>query len=198
MMTGSLSGDTVKNPKLNVNSTSLASSACSYPIEDPQHKYVKSLKLGKNGSAFIQGEMPKKMKDPGLFTLPCRLGDSKPFNTLADLGSCVNLIPLYLFKTLNVRILEETKNVLGLADGTGSYLVGIVKNVDTHREDKLLEGFYAIDMEKDPTCPLLVGSGFLATASAIIDCKKAKIAVGERVTRSVFGVKENGLGHAQF
>nr|GEY91025.1 hypothetical protein [Tanacetum cinerariifolium] len=28
------------------------------------------------------------MEDPGLFTLPCRLGDSKPFDTLADLGSC--------------------------------------------------------------------------------------------------------------
>ncbi|GJW65233.1 hypothetical protein Tco_0117117 [Tanacetum coccineum] len=57
-------------------------------------KYVESLELGKNGSAFIQGEMPKKMKDLRLFTLPCRLGDSKPFDTLADLGSCVNLIPL--------------------------------------------------------------------------------------------------------
>ncbi|GKB15064.1 hypothetical protein Tco_0848987 [Tanacetum coccineum] len=71
------------------------------------NKYVESLKLGKNGSAFIQGEMPMKMKDPGLFTLPCRLGDSKPFATLADLGSCMNLIPLYLFETLNVGILEE-------------------------------------------------------------------------------------------
>ncbi|GJY02583.1 hypothetical protein Tco_0360735 [Tanacetum coccineum] len=59
-------------------------------------KYVKSLKLGKNGSAFIQSEMPKKMKDPKLFTLPCRLGDYESFDTLADLGSCVNLIPLYL------------------------------------------------------------------------------------------------------
>ncbi|GKD97972.1 hypothetical protein Tco_1381869, partial [Tanacetum coccineum] len=51
-------------------------------------KYVESLELGKNGSAFVQGEVPAKMQDPGLFTLPCRLGDSKPFDTLADLGSC--------------------------------------------------------------------------------------------------------------
>ncbi|GJT79087.1 hypothetical protein Tco_1045812 [Tanacetum coccineum] len=222
----------VKNLKLNVNTTSSVSSACSYPKEDPQSsyhpfnsvnaiktcfkstndfqidqpqvktltvnkletpkskelegaledefkdlhlklpvlkvlahdlmynaildKYVESLKLGKNGSAFIQGKMPKKMKDPGLFTLPCRLWDSKAFDTLADLGSYVNLIPLYLFKTLNVGILEETENVLGLADGT-----------------KL---------------------GILATASAIIDCKKIKIAVGEGVTRLIFGVKEIDLG----
>ncbi|GJW19556.1 hypothetical protein Tco_0026992 [Tanacetum coccineum] len=50
-------------------------------------------------------------------------------------------------------------------------------------------------MEKDLACPLLVGRGFLATASAVIDCKKSKIAVGERVTRSIFGVKEIGLGY---
>ncbi|GKC54924.1 MAK10-like protein, partial [Tanacetum coccineum] len=139
-------------------------------------KYVESLELGKNRTVFIQGEMLKKMKDLELFTLHCRLGDSKPFDTLADLGSCVNLIPLYLFKTLNVGILEETENVLGLADGTRSYIVGIGKNVE------------------EPTCPLLVGRGFLATASAVIDYRKVKIAVGEGVTRSIFGVKEIGLG----
>ncbi|GJV70232.1 hypothetical protein Tco_1485741 [Tanacetum coccineum] len=54
-------------------------------------KYVESLELGKNGLAFVQGEVPAKMEDPRLFTLPCRLGDSKPFNTLADLGSCVGI-----------------------------------------------------------------------------------------------------------
>ncbi|GJV33653.1 putative reverse transcriptase domain-containing protein [Tanacetum coccineum] len=44
-------------------------------------------------------------------------------------------------------------------------------------------------MKKDPETPLLVGRGFLATANAVIDCRMAKIAVGEGITRSVFGVK---------
>nr|GEU76418.1 Gag-Asp_proteas domain-containing protein [Tanacetum cinerariifolium] len=79
-------------------------------------KYVKRLKLGKNESAFVQGEIPAKMEDPGLFTLPCRLGDSKPFDTLVYLGSCVNIIPLYLFKKLNIGLLEETDHIFGLAD----------------------------------------------------------------------------------
>ncbi|GKC90088.1 MAK10-like protein, partial [Tanacetum coccineum] len=35
-MKRALPSDTVKNPKLNVNSTSLVLSACSYPMEDPQ------------------------------------------------------------------------------------------------------------------------------------------------------------------
>nr|GEX97995.1 MAK10-like protein [Tanacetum cinerariifolium] len=79
-------------------------------------KYVENLELGKNGSILIQGEVSTKMEDPELFTLPCRLGDSKPFDTLADLRSCVNIIPLYLFKKLNIRLLEETNHIFGLAD----------------------------------------------------------------------------------
>ncbi|GJR79391.1 MAK10-like protein [Tanacetum coccineum] len=95
-------------------------------------KYVESLELGKNGSAFVQGETPTKIGDPMLFTLPCRLGDSKPFDTLADLGSCVNIIPLYLFKKLNIGLLEETDHIFGLADETKSYPVGIIKDVEVH------------------------------------------------------------------
>ncbi|GJV35518.1 putative reverse transcriptase domain-containing protein [Tanacetum coccineum] len=82
-----------------------------------------------------------------------------------------------------------------LADGTKYYPVGIVKNVEVHiGKLKLLEDFYVIYMEKDPTTPLLIGRGLLATASAVIDYKKAKITVGEGVTRSTFIVKEIDLG----
>ncbi|GJT08027.1 hypothetical protein Tco_0842489 [Tanacetum coccineum] len=78
-------------------------------------KYIVSLELGKNGSEFIQSIAPEKMKDLGLFILPCRLGDSKAFDTLADLGSCVNLIPLNLFKNLKIGLLAEAEDVLELA-----------------------------------------------------------------------------------
>ncbi|GJS98280.1 MAK10-like protein [Tanacetum coccineum] len=118
------------------------------------------------------------MKDPGLFTLPWRLGDSKPFDTFADLGSCVNIILLYHFKKLKIRLLEETNHVFGLADGTKSYPVGIVKDADVHiGKLKLLNDFYVIDMKKGPETPLLVGRGFLATSNAVIDCRKAQIMV---------------------
>ncbi|GKE04439.1 MAK10-like protein [Tanacetum coccineum] len=214
-ITGTLPSDTVKNPKLG---THPVSSACSYPIINPQcsshsstsidaikthfndaifeiqqpeepepaleyefkdlhlnipvlevlahsliysailDRYVKSLELGKNGSAFVQGETPVKMGDSGLFTLPCRLGDSKPFDTLADLGSCVNIILLYLFKKLNIGLLEETDHIFGLVDGTKSYPIGIVKDVEVHiGKLKLLNDFYVLDMKKDPKTPLLVG-----------------------------------------
>ncbi|GKB72523.1 MAK10-like protein [Tanacetum coccineum] len=161
-------------------------------------KNVESFKLGKSESTFVQREVSTKTEDLGLFTLPCRLGDSKPFNTLADLRSCVNIIPLYIFKKLNIGLLEETDHIFGLADGTKSYLVGIVKDVDVCiGKLKLLNDFYVIDMKNDPKTPLLVGRGFLATANAVIDYRKANIAVGEGITRSVFIVKVVDLGEEE-
>ncbi|GKB50167.1 MAK10-like protein [Tanacetum coccineum] len=229
-MTRPLPSDTVKNLKLNVNSTSSVLSARSCPLEDPQcsshiHNSINAIKIcsiqtnesqkdqskvktltvneiGTPRSKEPELNLEDEFKDLHLNLLVLEvlahapiLGDSKPFDTLADLGSCVNLIPLYLFKKLKIRLLKENDHVFGLADGTKSYPVEIVKNVEVHiGRLKLLEDFYVIDMEKDPATPLLVGIGFLATASAVIYCRKAKITVGEGVTRSVFGVKEIDLG----
>ncbi|GJT92711.1 MAK10-like protein [Tanacetum coccineum] len=210
---GALPSDMVKNPKL---STSLVLYARSYLKINPQcssHPSTSinaiktsskeetisqtSLLTRQKGSAFVQGEVLAKIEDPELFTLPCRLGDSKPFDTLADLGSCVNIVPLYLFKKLNIGLLEETDHIFRLADGTKSYPVGIVKDVEVHiGKLKLLNNFYVIDM-KDPETPLLVGRGFLATANAVIDCSMAKIAVGEGIIRSVFRVKGVELGEEE-
>ncbi|GJW72738.1 MAK10-like protein [Tanacetum coccineum] len=210
-MVGVLPIDTVKNPKLNVNTTTLVcllvlnqqltpNAHLTPPLQSmsvktfPRRQAIPNTSLlqtrmriwnrtnqeSKSNleensrftfltyrSSFIQGEVSTKMEDPGLFTLPCRLGDSKPFDTLADLGSCVNIIPLYLFKKLNIGLLEETDHIFGLADGTKSYPVGIVKDVEVRiGKLKLLNDFYVIDMKKDPETPLLVGTGFLAIANA--------------------------------
>ncbi|GJR37000.1 MAK10-like protein [Tanacetum coccineum] len=179
--------------RIRVNKITSSCEICSgphdtYPNHAPMYnaildKYVEGLELGKNGSTFIQGEMPKKIEDPGLFTLPCRLGNSEPFDTLADLGDCVNIIPLYLFKKLNIRLLEETNHVFRLADGTKSYPIRIVRDVEVHIGIlKLLTDFYVIDMKNDLKTPLQVGRVFLATTNAVIDCRKAKIMVGEGIT----------------
>ncbi|GJX16173.1 MAK10-like protein [Tanacetum coccineum] len=166
-----------------------------YCMEDPEQAFVE---YAFSCTDEAGGEIPAKMEDPELFTLPYRLGDSEPFDTLADLGSCVNIIPLYLFKKLNIELLEETGHIFRLVDRTKSYPVGIVKDVEVRiGKLKLLNDFYVIDMKKDPKTPLLVGRGFLATANAVIDCRMAKIVVGEGITRSVFDVKGVNLGEEE-
>nr|GEZ40785.1 hypothetical protein [Tanacetum cinerariifolium] len=86
--------------------------------------------------------------------------------------------------------LVETGHIFGLANGTKSYPVGIVKYVQVHiGKLKLLNDFYVLDMKKEPETPLLVGRIFLATANVVVDCRMAKIVVGEGITWPVFGVK---------
>ncbi|GJZ99167.1 MAK10-like protein [Tanacetum coccineum] len=118
----------------------------------------------------MAGALPSDtVKNSKLNASPVSLGDSKLFDTLADLGSCVNIISLYLFKKLNIELLEETDHIFGLADGTKSYPVGIVKDVEVH-------------------------IGKLKLLKQFLHCRKAKIAVGEGITRSVFRVKGVDLG----
>ena len=146
--------------------------------------------MGKNGTAFVQNKLPKKLDDPGIFLLPCKIGKSAAFDTLADLGSSLNLIPLSLFTTLKQGKLEETEVLIGLADGSIAQPVGMIKDVVVHvGKLTILADFHVL--VSDTTCPLLVGRGFLATASAMIDCKKSKIAVGEGETWSVYDVKKH-------
>ncbi|GJU73737.1 zinc finger, CCHC-type containing protein [Tanacetum coccineum] len=135
------------------------------------------------------------------------LYDNESWNDPRDLAKPVNAISMpyvitnasdrHLIELENQvqRLLEETGDVLGLADGTKSYPVGIMINVEVHvGKLKLFEDFYVVDMEREPTCPLLAGRGFLATANVVIDCKKAKMVVEEGLTRSIFGVKELDFG----
>ncbi|GKA68882.1 hypothetical protein Tco_0768799 [Tanacetum coccineum] len=86
---------------------------------------------------------PKLNVNPTSFVSPAR---SYPMEETDHVfGLCVNLIPLYLFKKLKIRLLEETDHVFGLADGTKSYPVGIVKNVES---EELIEK--RMDWNKPP------------------------------------------------
>ncbi|GJV03611.1 MAK10-like protein [Tanacetum coccineum] len=206
-----LPSDTIKNPKLSATSVL---SARSYLTIDPQCSSQPSNSINAIKAHFKEATISQtSLRQPEIEPKPPQpeepeptledefqdlLGDLKPFDTLADLGSCVNIIPLYLFKRLNIRLLEETDHIFGLADETKSYPVGIVKDIEVHiGKLKLLNDFYVIDMKKDPETPLLVGKGLLATVNAVIDCRMDKIAIGEGITRSVFGVKGVDLGEEE-
>ncbi|GKF46334.1 MAK10-like protein, partial [Tanacetum coccineum] len=203
-MTGLLPSDTVKNPKLNTNTTS---SARSHPAGDPQSSFNSFKSVNAIQMCFKSNTCDKKDQlqvDTLTVSKNETLTLKEPKETLEDEFADLHLnrpvlevlahVPMYdalldKYIELKVGLLEETGDVLGLADGTKSYPVGIVINVEVHvGKLKLFEDFYVVDMEREPTCPLLVGRGFLATANVVIDYKKAKMAVGEGLTRSIFGV----------
>jgi hypothetical protein len=56
------------------------------------------VRVGENVSAVIQRKLPVKCKDPGMFTIPCTIGNTRFENAMTDLGASINVMHiLYMF-----------------------------------------------------------------------------------------------------
>ncbi|GKC65990.1 reverse transcriptase domain-containing protein, partial [Tanacetum coccineum] len=80
--------------------------------------------LNKNCSAVVLKKLPEKLGDPGRFLIPCDFSEFDSYLALADLGASINLMPLSIWKKLQLSGLTETKMVLELADRTISKPTG--------------------------------------------------------------------------
>ncbi|GJW62742.1 uncharacterized protein Tco_0112077, partial [Tanacetum coccineum] len=54
--------------------------------------------LGENVSAMIQKKLPIKCKDPGMFTIPCKMGNVEIERAMLDLGSSINVMPRSIYE----------------------------------------------------------------------------------------------------
>nr|GEV43474.1 hypothetical protein [Tanacetum cinerariifolium] len=63
-------------------------------------------------------KLPEKLGDPGRFLIPCDFSEFDNCLALADLGASINLMPLSIWKKLELPTLNDTKMVLELADRT--------------------------------------------------------------------------------
>ena len=59
---------------------------------------ISTAPIGAGCSAILLNKLPKKLKDPGSFTIPCLIGDMPEERALADLGASINLMPYSMFK----------------------------------------------------------------------------------------------------
>ncbi|GJT13318.1 DNA-directed DNA polymerase [Tanacetum coccineum] len=76
--------------------------------------------LGENVSAMIQKKLPIKCKDPGMFTIPCKMGNVEIERAMLDLGASINVMPRSIYEAMNVGKLKETGVVIQLADHMGN------------------------------------------------------------------------------
>ena len=63
-------------------------------------------------NAVIQRSLPKKMQDPGSFTIPCTIGNSKMGKELCDSRANINLMPLSIVKRLSLGELTPIAMIL--------------------------------------------------------------------------------------
>ncbi|GJR95684.1 reverse transcriptase domain-containing protein [Tanacetum coccineum] len=89
---------------------------------------------------------------------------------LADLGASINLMPLSIWKELNLPDLTKTRMILELADRTISTPTGIAEDVFVKVGTFFFPAdFVVVDYIADPRVPLILGRPFLRTARALID-----------------------------
>ncbi|XP_062173532.1 uncharacterized protein LOC133878994 [Alnus glutinosa] len=149
---------------------------CTHKREQ-KHKRYEKVRVGENVSAVIQRKLPAKCKDPGMFTIPCTIGNMRFEKAMADLGASINVMPYSIYASLKLGPLLKTGVVIQLADRSIAYPKGVVEDVLVQINDLVFPAdFYVLDMENgDQTAPILLGRPFLKTSKAKIDVNSGTI-----------------------
>nr|GEW85189.1 reverse transcriptase domain-containing protein [Tanacetum cinerariifolium] len=85
--------------------------------------------MNEHCSAVILNKLPKKLRDPGKFLIPCEFPGMDECLALADLGASRNLMPLSVWQDLSLLELTPTCMTLELVDHSVSKPIGIAKDV---------------------------------------------------------------------
>nr|GEZ81567.1 reverse transcriptase domain-containing protein [Tanacetum cinerariifolium] len=85
--------------------------------------------MNEHCSTVILNKLPRKLGDPRKFLIPCEFSRMDEFLALADLGACINLMPLSVWEGLSLPELTPTCMTLELADHSVLKPIGIAKDV---------------------------------------------------------------------
>jgi len=133
--------------------------------------------IGHECSVIIQKNIiPRKLGDPGSFTLPCLVGPLSFSKCLCDLGASISLMPLSVARRLGFSKYKPCSIQLILADRSVRMPHGILEDLPVKVGSiQIPTDFVILEMDEESKDPLILGRPFLATACAIIDVKKGKI-----------------------
>ncbi|XP_021991535.1 uncharacterized protein LOC110888312 [Helianthus annuus] len=65
-------------------------------------------------SAVVLNNLPEKLIDTGIFTIPCMFSSGTLSHALADLDASINLMPYSLYEKLDLGDLTPTRMTLSL------------------------------------------------------------------------------------
>ena len=129
-------------------------------------KEIQKVKVSEHLSAIFQQKLPPKCGDPGMFTIPCVIGDITFPKAMLDLGASINIIQYSLCKSLKLGTLVEIGVVIQHADLSNTYPKGIVEDVLVKVGDLIFPvEFCVLEMEHDKhVATILLGRPFMKTA----------------------------------
>jgi hypothetical protein len=96
-------------------------------------------------------------------------------NALCDLGANISVMPKKLYDMLDLPPLENMNLDIHLSD-TNKKPLGRINNVLIMANHNLVPvDFIVLDIECNPSCPIVLGRLFLRTVGAVIDMTEGKI-----------------------
>ncbi|CAN6562535.1 unnamed protein product [Malus baccata var. baccata] len=135
--------------------------------------------VSENVSALLQRKLPPKCKDPGSFTIPCVIGNTRFDHAMLDLGASINVMPYSVYASMNLGKLKIDGVIIQLADRSNAYPKGVLEDVLVQVDHLIFPAdFYVLDMEDSthsPPSPLLLGRPFMKTAQTKIDVAKGAV-----------------------
>ncbi|CAN6570915.1 unnamed protein product [Malus baccata var. baccata] len=137
------------------------------------------VQVSENVSAVLQRKLPPKCKDPGSFTIPCVIGNTKFEQCMLDLGASINVMPYSIYASMNLCELKNDGVIIQLADRSNAYPKGVLEDVLVQVGNLIFPAdFYVLDMEDSPhstPLPILLGRPFMKTARTKIDVFKGTL-----------------------
>ncbi|CAN6685869.1 unnamed protein product [Malus baccata var. baccata] len=131
------------------------------------------VKVGENVSAILQRKLPPKCKDPGSFTIPCVIGNTRFESAMLDLGASINVMPYSIYASMNLGALKNDGVIIQLADRSNAYPKGVLEDVLVQVNNLVFPAdFYVLEMDESdhaPSLPILLGRPFMKTARTKID-----------------------------
>ncbi|CAN6583769.1 unnamed protein product [Malus baccata var. baccata] len=85
--------------------------------------------VSENVSAILQRKLPPKCKDPGSFTIPCVIGNTRFNSAMLDLGASINVMPYSVYASMNLGALKHDGVIIQLADRSNAYPKGVLEDV---------------------------------------------------------------------
>ncbi|KAA3483922.1 Integrase, catalytic core [Gossypium australe] len=106
-------------------------------------------------SVIISRQVPRKLKDPGSFSISIEIGSIHFNKALCDLGATINLMPLSIFQKLGLGDIKTTQ-IMSLVRPKG-----VLEDVLIKVQSFIIPAdFVVLDFEKDPEVPILLGRPF--------------------------------------
>ncbi|CAN6557451.1 unnamed protein product [Malus baccata var. baccata] len=154
--------------------------------------------VNENVSAMLQRKLPPKCKDPGSFTIPCVIGNTRFKHAMLDLGASINVMPYSVYASMNLGALKHDGVIIQLADRSNAYPKGVLEDVLVQVDHLIFPvDLYVLDLEDSahsPPSPLLLGRPFMKTAQTKIDVAKGSVTMtfgGDMIIFNIYEFVEN-------